>query len=109
MIDAFRSMRDETLADFRKWSRDRALTSCRLVQYCGVQCIGAIDVTLADAQAQIDGLLCEGFCVNWTECDGRLYLRVWELDGPEPTWPKVFAEEHLADFDQILLQAGHLT
>jgi hypothetical protein len=40
--------------------------------------------------------------VDWTEYRDRLYVRVWEFDGPEPEWPKVFAEEPLANIDEIL-------
>jgi hypothetical protein len=107
--EAFRSRLDAKLADFREWSRHRTLTCCRLVHYCGVECIGARDVALADTQSQIEGLLCEGFHVDWMQHEERLYFRVWESDRPEPLWPKVFAEEHLADVKEILRQAGHLT
>ena len=48
----------------------------------------------------------EGFYVDWTEHENRLYLRVWEFGGPEPEWSKVFAEVPLADVDELMRRAG---
>jgi hypothetical protein len=100
-------MTESKLDEYRNWCRSRRLTSGRLVQYCGVEFIGAIDLPPEQADAEIGRLLREGFLVDWAESNGRLVLGVWEYGGPEPPWPKVLAEQPLADIDEILRQAGH--
>ena len=105
MDDAFRSGLDAKLADLRAWAGSHRFSGCRFVQYCGFERVGALDLAPAEAEAQVVSLLCGGFRVGWAEHDGRLYLRVWEFDGPEPPWPKVFAEEHLADVGAIVREA----
>lgn len=90
------------LADFREWARTRNFSGVRLVKYCGVEKVGAIDIADIEVEAQIEGLLCEAFYVDWAEWDGKLYLRVWEDGEWEPPWSKVFAEEHLVDMDEWL-------
>jgi hypothetical protein len=97
MDESFQKKLQAKLDGYRDWSRDHTLLSCRLVQYCGVDLVGVIDVPLADVESQIKGLVCEGFYVDWTEREGRLVLRVWEFGGPEPEWAKVLAEQALAD------------
>jgi hypothetical protein len=96
----FRSKLQAKLASYRDWSAGREFSGCRLVHYCGVDLIGAQDLLLADVVLRIEGLLCEGFYVDWAEYQGRLFLRVWEFDGPEPDWHKVFAEQSLGDIDE---------
>jgi hypothetical protein len=49
---------------------------------------------------QVEGGLGEGYHIDWTEHEGKAYLRWWEGD-PEPAWPKVFEEDHLADMTAI--------
>ena len=105
MDDNFRAKLGSQLDAFRNWSRGRDLGSCRLVQYLGVEMLGAIDVPLGHVESQIEGLICEGFSVDWAQDGSRMYLRAWEFGGPEPPWSKVFAEEHLADIDAILREA----
>ncbi len=102
MTEAFRSKLQAKLADYRVWSARRKLTGCRLVHYCGIDLAGSQDLPLAEAEARISGLICEGFRVDWKEHEGRLFLRVWEFGGPEPDWPKVLAEQPLADAAQGL-------
>jgi hypothetical protein len=106
MDESFRSKLEARLADYREFSCRRRLDGCRLVQYCGVERVGAVDIVKTQVEPQIAELLCEGFFVDWAESDGRAYLRVWEVDGPEPPWPKVFAEGHLADIDALRRDAG---
>jgi|SRR5581483_3910623 len=106
MDDAFRAKLASQLHAFRAWAEGRDLRSGRLVQYLGVEVQGAIDVPVAEAESQIAGLIREGLRVDWAQSGQRLYLRVWGGDGPEPPWPSVFAEEHLADIDSILRDAG---
>jgi hypothetical protein len=97
MDEAFRLMLQAKLADFRGWSAVRSVTGYRLVQYCGVDLIGALSGPLSEIEAQIEGLVCEGMTVDWAEKGGLVYLRVWEFGGPEPDWSKVFTEVPIAD------------
>jgi hypothetical protein len=92
MNEEFRRKLEAKLTAFRDWSRHKRLTSVRLVQYCGVEMVGAIDLAADEVVRQIEGLVCEGFYVDWSELEGRLYLRVWEYGGPEPSWLKVYDE-----------------
>ena len=88
------------LADYRAWAHGRRISSVRLVQYCGVEMIGARDIALAEVEQQISGCTCEGFSVEWAEQKERLYLCVWEpwdTHGTAPDWSKVFSESDLID------------
>lgn len=105
MDDLFRAKLNAKLAAYRNWFGGRSVHSCRLVHYCGVTCV-AKTLPLEEVEREIEGLVCEGFYVDWAEHDARLFLRVWEFGGPEPEWAKVFAEEPLADVDALLRQAG---
>lgn len=106
MDEAFRAKLRSKLADYRAWSSGRAFADCRLVHYCGVDLVGAQAVPMAEVEPRIEGLVCEGFYVEWAENGGRLFLRVWEFGGPEPAWSKVFAEEPLADTAELLRGIG---
>ena len=75
----------------------RIIRRIRLVQYFGNVMIGAVDIAPEEVMEQIRGLLAEAFCVDWSEHAGRVYLRVWEFDGPEPEWKKVYEEASLAE------------
>ena len=97
---------ETTLADFRAWSESNKYMGCRLVQYSGVDFVGAIDVDLDQIENQIKGLLCEGFYVDWNVFNNLVYLRVYEYGGPEPTWDQTIKEEPLADVAAILKKAG---
>jgi hypothetical protein len=105
MDDAFQAKLDLCMGTFRRWAQGRDVSGCRLVQYVGVDLLGAIDVPLGEVESQIEGLVCEGFLVAWAQLGRVMYLRVWEADGPEPPWSKVFAEEPLADVEAILREA----
>ena len=91
---------------FHEWSHERPFRSARIVQYCGVDLVGACDVPIKEVVSRIEGLLCEGFYVDWYEQDERLYLRVWEFGGPEPDWSKVIAEKPLVEVDDLLRGLG---
>jgi len=78
----------------------------RLVQYCGVEMIGALDVPQSGIRHQIEGLVAEGFGLKWINENGVTYLAVWEPDGPEPDWSNVFKESNLTDVQRILRDAG---
>ena len=106
MDEQFRAKLNAKLAEYRGWSAGRNLSSCRLVQYCFGDLLGAISLSMDEVEPEIEGLVCEGFYVDWAEHEGRLYLRAWEYGGAEPEWPKVFAEVPLADVDDLPRQAG---
>ena len=84
----------ERLAAYRARSSDQQFQSCRLVQYCGPD-VGAIDVPRSEIEAQIEGSVTEGYYVDWSCQNARLYLRVWEFGGDEPAWEYVYAESNL--------------
>ena len=86
---------EKALAAYRAWSTGQQVRRCRLVQYCGPEMIGAIDIPGSEVEAQIRGLLEEGFYVDWACRAATLYLRVWEFGGAEPEWRFVFAEDDL--------------
>jgi hypothetical protein len=104
--EQFRLKLNAKLDAYRSWFASRSVQSCRLVHYCGPDLVGAKTLPLGDVEREIEGLVSEGFYVDWAEHAARLYLRVWEFDGPEPEWAKVFAEVPLADVDELLRQAG---
>ena len=99
MNENFRHILDTRLDAFRAWSRDRPFRRCRLIQYCGAECLGGIDFEFGAAKKQIEGLLGEGFSVDWQEHGGLLYLVAWDPPGLGWSWPNVFAERHLDDPD----------
>jgi hypothetical protein len=86
---------EEKLAAYRTWRTGQQFQTCRLVQYCGSEMIGAIDVSRSEIEAQIQGLLAEGFYADWICHDAKLYLREWEFGGAEPEWRFVYAETDL--------------
>ena len=95
MDAAFRSKIEKKLAEYREWSCSRRLSRCRLIHYVGLDLVGAIEIATSEIEAQIEGLVCDGFYVDWEENNGTLYRRVWEFDCPVPDWPSVFAERPL--------------
>jgi hypothetical protein len=105
MDDAFRAKLELCIGNFRHWAQGREVSGCRLVQYVGVDLLGAIDIPLGKVESQIEGLVCEGIRVAWAQQGRLMYLRAWDGDGPEPAWSKVFAEEPLADVEAILREA----
>ena len=106
MDDQFRAKLDAKLNAYRAWFAGRAFRSCRLVHYCGIDLVGAKSLSIPEVESEIEGLVCEGFYVDWAEHEARLYVRVWEFGGPEPEWSKVVAEVPLADINELLRQAG---
>ncbi len=105
MTPEFEIELNRKLAAYDKWASENEFSKCRLVQYCGVDFIGAIDVKLNQIVHQITGLLCEGFNVDWNLHNDSVYLRVYEY-GPEPTWDQTIKEEPLAGIAVILKEAG---
>ena len=83
----------DTLDRFRDWVGGRwPKPKCRVVQYWDPDVPTAFDVKLGEIDAQIEGLVGEGFRVDWAEHDGKIYLLVWQNPNPKPDWPQVFAE-----------------
>jgi hypothetical protein len=103
--EAFKTTIDSKLDAFRDWARQREFHRCRLVQYCGVDLVGSIDVPLGAIESQIECLLGEAFRIDWDQQSEVVYLRVWEGDDLVPPWSNVFAEEPLADIEAILREA----
>ena len=95
MNEAFLAKLNAKLEAYREWRAGRDVQAARLVQYCGVELVGALDIPVGDVESRIEGLVCEGFYVDWAEHERRLIVRVWEFDGPEPDWPSVWAERAL--------------
>ena len=93
----FQTKLDDKIKEFRFWVDGRSVAVARLVQYSGIEFLGAIDVAPKELEEQIVGLQCEGFYVDWAEHNERIYLRVWEYPGPEPNWELVFEEKDLMD------------
>lgn len=93
MRPEFKEKLEAKLSAYREWQSRRSFSSARLVQYSGIEMIGAHDVGLSEVENQIEGAISEGFRVEWSEHQGRLYLCVWE--GPPhspPPWDCVFHE-----------------
>ncbi len=97
MSSEFSKYQDEKLASYRNWAEAHCPKDGRLVHYCGIDCIGAADIAAAQVEERIADLLCEGFFVDWALHGGRVFLRVHEFGGPEPSWEKVFQEASLID------------
>jgi hypothetical protein len=85
----------ETLEAFHVWKEGQRFSDCRLVQYCGPERIGAIDVEVGETEPEIEGLVAEGFSVTWAVHRDRLYLKVWEYGYDEPGWEEVYAERDM--------------
>ena len=92
----------EKSASFRQWSLTHEFADCRLVQYCGADLIASINLSKEEIEQQIEGLVNEGFYVDWKLDGTRLFLRIWEYGGPEPDWDHVFAERSLSDILAVL-------
>jgi hypothetical protein len=67
MDEQFRAKLDAKLAEYRAWSAGRVFPSCRVVQYVGVDLVGAKSLPLSEVESEIEGLVCEGFYLDWTE------------------------------------------
>jgi hypothetical protein len=90
---AFRLNIRSKLRDYREWSKARKLTGCRLVRYSGPDLVETRDILLAQVERQLESFQWRGFQVDWAEHEGRLYLRAWEVGGPEPDWAEVVSSK----------------
>jgi hypothetical protein len=89
---AFQEQVDTKLRDFRQWSTPRSFTGCRLVQFRQLELVSVREIPLVEAGNHVEALMQQGFQVDWTEHEGLLYLRAWEVGGPEPDWATVYAK-----------------
>src|SRR5262249_39723162 len=64
---AFRVKVQTKLSDYREWLHGRAVTGGRLLQYRGLDLVGARDIPLAEVEHHVEGLLHQGFHVDWAE------------------------------------------
>ena len=94
------------LAGYRAFVSPLRIEACRLVHYCGMDAPNAVDVPLADVEAEITGCLAEGFYVGWLEDDGCLYIYVQEPGCPLPERHQVLSETAMTDVDGILRDQG---
>ena len=97
MTPEFEKSLNVKLTQWSNWANENSFTKCRLVQYSGVELVGALDVPLDEIETQIKGLITEGFYVDWKPQGQIAYLRVYEYGGPEPDWKKTFAEKNLGN------------
>lgn len=108
MTPEFRAQLEAKLVSLRQfvatWPHN--LSGARLVQYCAVDFLAAVDFPLEEIERQVTGSVCGGFFVDWICRNQLLYLRVFEFDRPKPSWERVFAQEDLADVKFILREAG---
>ncbi len=82
----------QSLDRYRRWVRHRKLKKGRLVQYWDPDTPTASDVPLAEVEREIEGLIGDGFRVDWAEHDAKVYLLVYESRNLKPDWPQVFDE-----------------
>lgn len=82
---------------FNEWQVRHQCSSARLVQYCGVEHVGTIAVAIDDVPNQLEGLIGEGFYVDWMNQGDEIVMRAWEYGGPEPDWGKVFLGQDLEE------------
>ncbi len=90
-------------SSFVSFKTENNFNTCRLVQYSGPEIAGAIDIDIEEILNQINGLICEGFDIEWAVKDNVCFLKVWEYPGSIPDWSKVFQEKDLMeipDFDE---------
>jgi hypothetical protein len=90
---AFHEQVETRLRDFRQWSTPRSFSGCRLAQFRQHDLVGVREIPLIEAGHHIEALMQQGFQVDWAEHQGQLYLRAWEVGGPEPEWAKAFGEQ----------------
>lgn len=89
---AFRLNVESKIKKYREWSNCFSFTEGQARVYVGPELTEIRDIPIAEIEHQIDSYQWRGFNVDWTEHKGRLYLRVWQVGGPEPAWDKVFRE-----------------
>jgi hypothetical protein len=94
------------LKSFRSWRKEHEGNRAVLVQYCGPEMTGSIDIELDQIEAQIEGCVGEGFDVFWSEKGNIIFLCVIESWEKEIEWEKVYMKEDLIDVDGLLREAG---
>jgi hypothetical protein len=102
MTPTFTAALSAKLEEYRAWAVSRPDAAGRLVMYEGVQFMSAIDVLHDELEAEVEGLFCSGYRVDWSEHLGRIYLVAWEEAGPVLPWAPVYAEKDLVDIQALL-------
>ena len=102
MTPDFAAALDAKLEEYRAWAVSRPVAVGRLVMYEGVQFMSAIDVPHDELEAEVEGLFRSGYCVDWSEHLGRIYVVAWEEAGPVLPWAPVYAEKDLVDIEALM-------
>lgn len=61
MTADFHAKMEASLSEYRTWAHGRDFSGLRLVQYCGVEMIGAHDIGISEIERRISGYLREAF------------------------------------------------
>jgi hypothetical protein len=107
MTPEFAAALDARLQKYRAWAASHRVAVGRLVMYEGVQFMSAIDVPHDELEAEVEGLFCSGYRVDWSEHLDRIYLVAWEEAGPVLPWAQVYAETDLVDIQALLVNRDH--
>jgi hypothetical protein len=102
MTPEFAAALDARLQEYRAWASSHPVAVGRLVMYEGVQFMSAIDVPHDELEAEVEGLFCSGYRVDWSVHVDRIYLVAWEEAGPVLPWAQVYAETDLVDIQALL-------
>jgi hypothetical protein len=78
------------------------LSGGRIVRYGGGDVQLKADILLADIEQRVSDCVCEGLAVDWMYRNEVLYLRVTESSGHAPSWERLFAEQDVADAQDVL-------
>lgn len=84
----------EQSASLQRWAADMRPLRWRLVEYSGVECLGASDLPAHEIDARIRALIDQGFHLAGARQGQTAVLRAHE-GTPVPPWPSVFAERDL--------------
>jgi hypothetical protein len=91
----FKAKLDRKLAGLRDWMEAYSFANCRIVQYCGVECLGSMDIKRDEIECRVECYIKEGFNADWNMLDSVAVLRIYEYPGPEPAWDLVLSESDL--------------
>ena len=78
------------------------LRGARLVRYSGGDLRREGYVALSELEPQVAACMREGLSVDWLYRNAVLYLRVFDGNGPAPSWERLFAELDLAEVRALL-------
>ena len=89
---------EKALHSYRAFVQGKQFQSHRLVEYAGVEMVGAFDIQLPEVEPRIRVAIMEGFRAMWAANGQNLVLCIWEPwdePAPPPAWERVFAERDL--------------